>query len=65
MPSWRTPPHAGQHEAARYLLERGADLNWVGWGDQTPLDVAVEACHHEVADWLRDQGARPPGDVSP
>lgn len=54
-----------KHEAARYLLERGADVNWVGWGDQTPLDVAVEAGHHEFADWLRDQGARPAGDLSP
>jgi ankyrin repeat protein len=36
---------AGQRETARYLLEQGADLKWVGWDDRTPLDVAVQAGH--------------------
>jgi uncharacterized protein len=56
--------HAGQLEAARYLLEHGADLNWVGWDDLTSLDVAVQAGHKELADWLRDQGAKPASDLS-
>ena len=28
--------HGGQREAAEYLLDRGADLNWIGWDDLTP-----------------------------
>ncbi len=56
--------NAGQGDAARYLLERGADLNWVGWDDKTPLDVAVESGHQEFADWLRGQGAKPARELS-
>jgi uncharacterized protein len=50
--------HGGQRETAERLLERGADLNWVGYDDLTPLDVAVRSDAHELADWLRSQGAR-------
>jgi hypothetical protein len=46
------------------LLERGADLNWVGWDDLTPLDVAVQAGHKKFADWLLDQGAKPASELS-
>jgi ankyrin repeat protein len=50
--------HGGQRETAERLLERGADLNWVGYDDLTPLDAAVRSDAHELADWLRSQGAR-------
>src|SRR5215218_3601020 len=33
--------HGGQRQTAEYLRDRGADLNWVGWNEQTPLDIAV------------------------
>ena len=32
--------HGGHRHVAEYLLEHGADLNWVGWDDLTPLDTA-------------------------
>jgi uncharacterized protein len=53
--------HGGQLEAAKRLLERGADLNWIGHDGLTPLDAAVRAQADEVAAWLRAQGAEPAG----
>src|ERR1700737_1554718 len=32
--------HGGQQSSAEYLLARGADINWIGWDDLTPLDAA-------------------------
>ncbi|MFJ2771687.1 ankyrin repeat domain-containing protein [Streptomyces sp. NPDC087300] len=49
----------GDHPAtARYLLARGADRDWIGYDDKTPLDIAVEAGADEAATWLRGIGAR-------
>ncbi|MEU7581905.1 ankyrin repeat domain-containing protein [Streptomyces sp. NPDC041068] len=50
--------HGGQLATARYLLERGAELDWAGYDDMTPLDIAVEAGAEDVAAWLRGHGAR-------
>lgn len=50
--------HGGQQQTAAYLLERGADLNWVGWDDMTPLDAAVHGQFDEVVAWLRASGGR-------
>jgi hypothetical protein len=50
--------NGGQLDAVRYLAERGADINWVGWDDKAPLDVARDNDAHDVADWLVSQGAR-------
>ncbi|WP_306335131.1 ankyrin repeat domain-containing protein [Streptomyces sp. KL118A] len=50
--------HGGQRATARLLLEHGADLDWIGYDDMTPLDIAVEAGADDVAAWLRTQGAR-------
>ncbi|WP_202814729.1 ankyrin repeat domain-containing protein [Bradyrhizobium tropiciagri] len=48
----------GQLATAKYLLERGADLNWPApWSGQTPLDIAEQAEHREVAAWLLERGA--------
>jgi ankyrin repeat protein len=49
--------HGGQLEAAQFLLERGADRNWVGHNGRTPLDAAVRNGEKEVADWLKSIGA--------
>jgi ankyrin repeat protein len=49
--------HGGQLESARYLLAPGADLNWVGHSQLTPLDAAVRRGHEEVITWLRAEGA--------
>jgi hypothetical protein len=44
---------------AEYLLDRGADLNWVPpWENVTPLDTARRNGFDAVAGWLHDRGAR-------
>jgi ankyrin repeat protein len=48
--------HGGQLGPARYLLAQGADMNWVGHGQLTPLDAAVREGHEEVITWLRAEG---------
>lgn len=51
----------GQRRAAEYLLDRGADLNWVpGNAQGTPLDAAhgLGTRQENVISWLRDRGAR-------
>jgi uncharacterized protein len=50
--------HGGQRAAAEHLLERGADLNWVGWDRKTPLDIAEAAEAEEVVAWLRSLGGK-------
>lgn len=51
--------HGGQQQCAAYLLDRGADLNWVpGWEELTPLDAAQRSEATELVGWLRDRGAR-------
>ncbi len=47
--------HGGQREAAEYLLARGADLNWVGHGGMTPLDVARQRSGEELVGQSRAQ----------
>jgi uncharacterized protein len=55
--------HGGQRPAAEYLLARGADLNWVGHGNMTPLDIARSSATEglssagDLADWLVSRGA--------
>lgn len=50
--------NGGQLAAAQYLVERGADINWIGWDDKTPLDLVEESAEAELAGWLRAQGAK-------
>ena len=65
--------HGGQREAAAYLLERGANLNWISpWDGLTPLDTArreatgglsassesERARAEELVAWLRSRGAK-------
>lgn len=48
----------GHRETAEYLLNRGADLNWIGYDQRTPLQAARESGVTELVDWLLAQGAR-------
>jgi uncharacterized protein len=48
----------GQLETARYLLELGAELNWVGYDKKTPLGAAHDSRNQELVNWLRDSGAK-------
>ena len=49
--------NGGQREVAEFLLTRGADMNWIGHADKTPLQVAEESGNRDLVDWLRDRGA--------
>lgn len=52
--------HGGQLPAARRLLDRGAEVNWVGHDHLTPLDAAVRNGQaDELVAWLRNRGAMP------
>jgi ankyrin repeat protein len=50
--------HGSQLHTAEYLLDHGADINWIGWDDKTPLDLVDETDQPELAAWLRAQGAK-------
>jgi ankyrin repeat protein len=51
--------HGGQPQAAQFLLDHGADLDWIpGWENLTPLDAAVRSGADDVIAWLRECGAR-------
>ncbi|NIN67511.1 MAG: ankyrin repeat domain-containing protein, partial [Anaerolineae bacterium] len=56
-----TPLHkaafGGNVELARLLLERGADVAAMTDDGRTPLDIAIERGHAELADVLRRHGA--------
>lgn len=49
---------------AEYLLERGADLNWVStWDGLTPLDAARRSGADDLVDWLASRGGKAARDV--
>jgi uncharacterized protein len=51
--------HGGREDAARYLLDRGADVNWIPpWENLTPLDAAVREDAERLVQWLRARGAQ-------
>ncbi len=45
--------HGGQRRTAEYLLERGADLHWIGHDGKTPIDAANRSGAADVVAWLR------------
>jgi len=49
--------HGGQRKSAEYLLDRGADRDWIGYDGLTPLDVARRSGARDVAEWLEAEGA--------
>jgi uncharacterized protein len=50
--------HGGQRDTAEYLLERGAEINWIGWDEKTPLDVVDQTVAPDLAAWLRTRDAK-------
>jgi ankyrin repeat protein len=50
--------HGGQRSSAQYLLDRGADLNWIGHNELTPVDAASRSGAAELVEWLLCQGAK-------
>lgn len=49
--------HGDQQYIAEQLLELGADLNWVGRDQLTPLDEAIRGHANRLTGWLRGKGA--------
>jgi uncharacterized protein len=50
--------HGGQRATAEYLLGHGAEINWVGYDNLTPLDAANRSDAKELAEWLISHGAK-------
>ncbi|RXZ81068.1 ankyrin repeat domain-containing protein [Paenibacillaceae bacterium] len=51
--------HGGQLQPAAFLLEQGAELNWISvWDGLTPLDAAKRSSAAELIQWLASQGAK-------
>ena len=55
--------HGGQRATAEYLLDRGADLNWIGHDGLTPLEAARRSGADELSAWLESRGARPAKEI--
>ncbi len=57
--------HGGQQDVGAFLLDRGADINWIAiWDGTTPLDTAVRNEMSGMVEWLRDRGAKPAAELS-
>ena len=52
-----------QRKAAQYLLGHGGDLNWIGWDDQTCLDIALAGDDTEFIAWLCERGAKTAAEI--
>jgi uncharacterized protein len=51
--------HGGERAAAEYLLDRGAEVNWISpWDRLTPLDAAQRTGADDVVRWLEAMGAK-------
>lgn len=53
--------HGGQRPAAEYLLDRGADINWIGYDGLTPLGAAQRSEATDLVPWLESRGAKSAG----
>ena len=56
--------HGGRQSTASQLLLRGAELNWVGYGDLTAVDAAERGGANRLATWLRKRGGRSAADLA-
>jgi hypothetical protein len=51
--------HGSRLQCAKYLHDRGADLNWIPeWEKLSPLDAARRSESEELVHWLRSKGAK-------
>jgi ankyrin repeat protein len=50
--------HGGRRDTAEMLLDRGADINWVGYDQLTPLDAARRIGAPDLVEWLTARGAK-------
>ncbi|MGW7069056.1 ankyrin repeat domain-containing protein [Streptomyces sp. NPDC054855] len=56
--------HGGQLPTAKLLLRHGANVNWIGYDDMTPLDIARTQDSDDVTQWLLIQGAKARADLA-
>lgn len=57
--------HGGQQRCAEFLLDQGAELNWIpSWEHLTPLDAAKRSNAGDLVDWLRSRGAQRASDLN-
>ncbi|MFJ3914017.1 hypothetical protein [Streptomyces vinaceus] len=57
--------HGGQLSTARYLLSERVDLDWIGYGAATPLDIALTSGNEDLIAWLRTVGAPTRAELPP
>jgi hypothetical protein len=57
--------HGAQLSTAEYLLDRGADINWIGWDEKTPLELVDRATQPGLYAWLRARGAQTAAELGP
>jgi len=50
--------HGGQQNTAEYLLGRGADINWIGYDELTPVGAASRSGANALVAWLIHRGAK-------
>ena len=50
--------HGGQLKVAEYLLDRGADINWIGYDQLTPFDAARRSGANDLVAWLFHRGGK-------
>lgn len=56
--------HGGQLETAAWLLDQGAEIDWIpDWEDLTPLDAAARDGHSLLLTWLHERGAHTASDI--
>jgi hypothetical protein len=48
----------GHQPTAEYLLDCGADVNWVGHDGKTPCDAAQESGDDNLIRWLRARAGK-------
>jgi hypothetical protein len=56
--------HGGRRQAAEFFLDRGGDINWIGYDRLTPLDAARRSGADQLADWLSGHGATSTGELT-
>ena len=56
--------HGGQEHVAEYLLQRGANINWIGYDKLTPLGAARRTGANALVAWLIHHGAKNTDELS-
>lgn len=55
--------HGGQSTTAAFLLNLGANINWIGYDHLTPIEAASRTGAEELVAWLLQRGAKTSDEV--